>query len=89
MSFEVDVVENFCCFLGGGLQFWGDFVDAQEITLVAEELKLVLEVADLIVVEARERLKLTRSEYFVAHLNDLIIKWNWLTLTYNGSFDQY
>lgn len=66
-AFEVDVVEYLGSLFGSGVEFSGDLVDAEELVLVAEEVELVLEVADLVVVEPSEGLQLRRSQYLVPH----------------------
>lgn len=68
LALEVDVVEDLRGLLGGGLQLLPDLVHAKEGgVLVGEDLELVLEVAYLVVVEAREGLQLARAEDFVSH----------------------
>ena len=74
MSLEIDVVEYFFCLLESGLQLGCNFFSIEKIVVVAEDLKLVFEVADLVVAEAREGLEFARSQYFVSHLIKMIFE---------------
>jgi hypothetical protein len=51
LAFEVDVVEYLESFLTRDLQLYCHFFDAEEFSLVAEQLEFVPEVPNLIVVE--------------------------------------
>ena len=73
LPLEVDVVEDLGGLLGRGLQLLADLVDAEEGgVVVGEDLELVLEVADLVVVEPREGLQLARAKDLVPHDLQLI-----------------
>lgn len=69
MPLKIYVGKYFFCLLQRGLQFARNFLSTEKVILVAENLKLVFKIADLVIAEARERLKLARSKYFVTHSN--------------------
>lgn len=70
LALEVDIVEHFGSLLPREFQLGCHPVDTEEVPLVGEKFELVLEVADLVVVEAREGLEVVGSEHLVAHLNN-------------------
>ena len=53
------------------MEFCGYFVRTEEVVFTAEDLKLVLEVADLVVAEARKGLEVGRTQGLVAHSNQI------------------
>lgn len=67
LALEVDIVKYFVGFVLGGLEGLCDFLKIEELILIAKDLKLILQIADLVIVKSGKRLQVRRSEYFVAH----------------------
>ena len=53
------------------MEFCGYFFRTEEVVFAAEDLELVLEVADLVVAEARKGLEVGRTQGLVAHSNQI------------------
>ena len=67
LPFEVDVVEDFGGLVPGCLEGLCNFFNVQEFVIVAEYFELVLEVADLVVVEAGPGLELAWAKNLISH----------------------
>ena len=66
-ALEINIVEYLGCLFIGGIEFLSYLFNAELVILITQMIILILKISNLIIIKARERLKLRRPKRLIAH----------------------